>query len=170
MKTTINLLILALSMFITTIAFSQTKSDPDVKIAVEFGQGFRWHDFEHPLIYTSNFTVKPMYRFDNQKILIGTNIATIYYDTETEVFSGPRVALRVLNTNWKTMDSSETFHINVFGEALYGTSGKKLYGGGLQANIDPITLSVSMYQEYTAKELWLMGGIGVNIDQYLLPK
>lgn len=158
---------LLIVLLLSQISYSQSDS-AEIKITASIDQGFRFQNLNSPLIYINSVSLRPVYRFDGELIQVGTTFQFVYYDTETELYSGPRVTFRALNTKLKTL--GEPVSLLISGEALYGTSGRKLFGGGLQLNIDPMVIMANAYQEYTSKEFWFMGGIGLSIDQYLLPK
>lgn len=139
----------------------------DFKILSEAGQGFRWQGFNKPLIYILNTSLKTTYALWHGHLQAGTTEMVVYYDTEVELYAGARFVLKAYSTNLKTL--GEDFNISLTGEALYGTSGRKLFGGGLMFRIDPLAVSLNAYQEYEHKELWFSGGIGYNLD-YLIYK
>ncbi|MBV6478690.1 MAG: hypothetical protein HGGPFJEG_01447 [Ignavibacteria bacterium] len=160
---TLKLFLISIVLFLSAI----TSPAQDFKILAEAGQGFRWQGFDKPLIYIFNTSLKTTYSLWQGKLQAGTTEMVVYYDTEVELYAGARFALKVFSTNLKTI--GEDFNISITGEALYGTSGRKLFGGGTMLRIDPLTVSLNLYQEYEHKELWLSGGIGYNID-YLFNK
>lgn len=150
-----------------TVLAVQSGTSQDFKVLAEAGQGFRWQGFDKPLIYILSTSLKITYPFWKDKLQAGTTEMVVYYDTEVELYAGALFRLKIYESNLKTI--GEDFNINLTGEALYGTSGRKLFGGGVMFRIDPLSVSINAYQEYTQKELWISGGIGYNLD-YLITK
>lgn len=154
------LIILAISAF-------ESGTAQDFKVLAEAGQGFRWQSFDKPLIYILSTSLKTTYPFWKDKLQAGTTEMVVYYDTEVELYAGALFRLKVYESHLKTI--GENFNVSLTGEALYGTSGRKLFGGGVMLRIDPLSVSINAYQEYTQKELWIYGGVGYNLD-YLFKK
>lgn len=155
-----------ISLIIVIVMSVQIQAQ-NFKVLAEAGQGFRWQSFDKPLIYTLSTSLKTTYPFWEDKLQAGTTEMVVYYDTEVELYAGALFRFKVYESSLKTI--GEDFNVSLAGEALYGTSGRKLFGGGVMARIDPLSVSINAYQEYTLKELWISGGVGYNLD-YLFNK
>lgn len=150
-------LILFCILLISAKCFSQ-----EYNLSAEVGQGFRFQSMKKPLIYVLNAGLKTTYPIAGN-FNLGSDIKYVYYDTETELYCGPHVYYNI-------KDFSKEVKLGIAGSALYGTSGRKLFGGEIIFSSDIIRISVAGFQEYTDKEFWLLTGFGIDLRKIFKPE
>lgn len=145
-------IILILSLFISAISFSQEK----YSVPVQISQGFKFKDYHNPQLYMVSTSVKPSIVFLNSKLKTTAIVQTTFSDGVTDVLSGPGISYKVYE--------NPSFNIQLGATALYGSNNRQLYGGDLTVEFESLFfLNVNIAQEYSNKELWFSGGVGLNV-------
>lgn len=148
------------NFFCAVVLFlSATVSAQSFVIPFEVGQGFKFKDYKNPQYYLVSTSVKPAMETVNNKLIISSIITTTFSNGETDVFAGTGIS-------YKVFQKDSSFNIQLGGNILYGTNQRKLFGGNLTFEFDEtFYLNLNIRQEYSQKELWLDGGVGVNLFQ-----
>lgn len=147
---------LILSLFVSTISFSQEK----FSIPVQISQGFKFKDYHNPQLYMVSASVKPSAVFLNGKLKTTAIVQTSFSDGVTDVLSGPGLS-------YKVYEKDPSFNIQLGGTALYGSNNRQLYGGDLTVEFERLFfINVNISQEYSNKELWFSGGVGLNVFKF----
>ena len=80
---------------------------------------------------------------------------TNFSDGITDYFAGNGVTYRVL--------SNKNFSLSAGATALFGTHERKLFGGNVMVDQDLFYIIINARQEYTQKEFWFDGAVGIKL-------
>jgi hypothetical protein len=140
MKITLLILMLLIASITTAQDFQLTSS---VSQGVVINR-----DFEADL-FNATIQVTPSFVFDKWKF---SGVAMSYsMNNETGFFGGSQVSYQVLPYTY------------ISAQALFGNTGKELYGGGVGYDFPDVTIFGNAGYETKAEETWLEVGIGYNI-------
>ena len=106
-----------------------------------------------PNLVNATIQVTPTFQWEAFKAAA----VTMTYTTskETGFLAGSRLGYSFLR--------NEDLELGVTGQALFGNEGKQLYGGGLEAIFDRVSLSGNIGYETTQEKVWVDMGIGYYI-------
>ena len=134
-----------------------TGANAQITFPLELGQGFKWKDYQNPQWYLFNMTVNPTVGVLNNKAALTTVGMTTYCDGEVDLYGGPQISGKIYEA------ADQTFNVQVKASALFGSGGKKLFGGGVNLEfVKMFYISINARQEYEYKELWFDAGLGIS--------
>lgn len=130
---------------------------PTFTLPTEIGQGFKFIDSHNPQFYSLQVSTKPTYTTADGKLSLSAIGMTSFSDGITDYFVGNGVSYKILAT--------KNYNIIAGITALFGTNERQLFGGSIAVDKDLFYIIVNARQEYTRKEFWFDGAIGIKLFQ-----
>ena len=137
-------------LFLLSPAYSQSLDVP-----FEMGQGFVFKDYHSPQHYSAYVQTSVDYVTDNDRWAFRGIARTVFSNGLQDYYLGNAIAYKVYEPK------SAKWNLQLQMHALFGTRDRKLFGGGIIAEYSPFYVTVNARQEYTNKELYFDGGVGV---------
>lgn len=157
---------------ITNSVFSQNKTKEETlgfAIPFEIGQGFNAAKSYSPqLLYLASLYIKPSYTFSGNKFGIGATGMLAYTENKVSAFGGPQAFLKIYPLG--SPGALPLFKIYLTGDAMWGSEGQRLFGGGLEFRANPIFVSLNARQENKSKSFWFDASAGLNLNIFFKKK
>ncbi|RMI07040.1 MAG: hypothetical protein D6681_08015 [Calditrichaeota bacterium] len=131
-------------------------------LPVEFTQGFR---SAHSRLYLASVRVEPGHGFAGNRLFVGGTAAAMFTNPRLDIVVGPRVALRIAHLDFDV--AGRLMNLYISGELLWGTHRRRLWNGGIVAEVSPFLFTARVHREYQARQFWFDLGIGINLDTLL---
>ena len=145
MKTTL----LICSLFLFVYGNVNTATAQEFELSTGISQGVVINRDLEADTYNATISVTPSFVFDKWKF---SAVALSYSRNEqTGFFGGSQVSYQIL----------PAAYINA--QALFGNTGKELYGGGVQYEFPEVSIFGNVGYETKAHETWIEAGIGYKI-------
>ena len=141
--------LLLCSLFFFVHVSVNTATAQDFQLTSSISQGVVINrDFDADM-FNATIQVTPSFVFDKWKF---SGVAMSYsMNEQTGFFGGSQVSYQIL----------PAAYINA--QALFGNTGKELYGGGLQYEFPEVSIFGNAGYETKAHETWIEAGIGYKI-------
>lgn len=147
-----------IAVIITLLLSSNLSAQqPTFTLPTEIGQGFKFIDYHNPQFYALQLSTKPTYTTADGKLSLSAIGMASFSDGITDYFAGNGVSYRVL--------ANKNYNISAGLTALFGTNERQLFGGSIMVDKDLFYIIVNARQEYTQKEFWFDGAVGIKLFQ-----
>lgn len=147
--------IISILFCLLTLALVAPAAGQSLDVPFEIGQGFVFKDYASPQHYSAYVQTSVDYATNNDRWKFRGIARTVFSNGLQDYYVGNAIGFKFLEPKTKAWNLQVQLH------ALFGTRDRKLFGGGVIAEYAPFFVTANVRQEYTNKELYFDGGIGV---------